>query len=92
MSEKDIITLRMQHPGSCTGMFWRGNPNTGARAPTDDNWPRNGALLKGTRHEVNGEPWFEVFEIKNAGRVEFEPVPKGTWMLFDQGGTLLHKP
>jgi len=23
-------------------------------------WPRNGALLRGVKHDVNGTPWLEV--------------------------------
>lgn len=72
-------------------MFWRGDPTTGAQAPTNANWPKNGALLKGTQQEINGEQWLEVFEIKNAGRSAFESVPEGTWMQYDQGGLLLHR-
>jgi hypothetical protein len=73
-----------------TGVYWRGDPNTGARAPTNDNWPRNGALLKGSGpFLVKGENWFKVTEIQQAGTEGFKPVPAGTWMMYEQNGPLL---
>ena len=39
-----IITLKLQYSGCWKGVRWRGDPNTGARAPTNDNWPRNGGI------------------------------------------------
>ena len=43
-----------------TSVYWRGDPNTKKAAPTSDNWPRNGALLKGTGpHNINGEDWMK---------------------------------
>jgi hypothetical protein len=73
-------------------MFWRGDPFTGASAPTNDNWPRNGALLRGTGpYSARGEQYFKVSAIQQAGTKEFKSVPDGTWMLYNQGGLLLHK-
>ncbi len=71
-------------------MFWRGDPNTKQQPPSNDNWPRNGALLKGTGpHVVGGEKWFKVSEIQQAGTNGFTKVPEGTWMLYEQHGPLL---
>lgn len=71
-------------------MFWRGDPNTKQQPPSNDNWPRNGALLKGTGpHVVNGEKYFKVSEIQQANTNEFTKVPEGTWMLYEQHGPLL---
>lgn len=73
------------------GMFWRGDPTTGKSAPSNSNWPRNGSLLKGTGpHLVGGTAYFKVVEFQQSGSNGFEPVPEGTWMLYDQGGKLLH--
>jgi len=73
-------------------MYWRGDPVTKAPPPSNDNWPRNGALLQGTGPIlVNGEEYFKVSAIQQAGATEFVSVPEGTYMLYDQGGKLLHK-
>ena len=71
-------------------MFWRGDPVTNARPPSNDNWPKNGALLQGTGpHMIGGEEYFKVATIKQPGETYFSPVPDGTWMLYNQGGRLL---
>lgn len=73
-------------------MYWRGDPFTGKGAPSNDNWPRNGALLRGTGpYEVRGEKYFKVSSFQQAGSTEFVSVPEGTWMLYSQGGDLLHR-
>ena len=70
----------VKHSGSWTGVYWRGDPNTGARPPSNDNWPRNGSLLKGYGpFVVKGEEWFKVIEIQQTGTNGFKPVPEGTW-------------
>ena len=85
----NLIVLKLQHPGTCTGMYWRGDPVTKASPPTNDNWPKNGALLKGAGPiVVGGEKYFKVFEIQQAGTAEFKKVPEGTYMLYEQGGKL----
>mmetsp|Transcript_26712 Transcript_26712/g.44654 ORF Transcript_26712/g.44654 Transcript_26712/m.44654 type:complete len:127 (+) Transcript_26712:155-535(+) len=82
--------VRLQHPGSCSGMFWRGDPETGARPPSNDNWPKNGAILQGTGpHWVKGVAYFKVSALQQAGKKGFKKIPEGTWMLYDQGGKLL---
>lgn len=73
------------------GMFWRGDPYTNGHAPTNDNWPRNGALLEGTGpHVVKNVRYFKVSAIQQAGSQGFKAVPDGTYMLYDQGGRVLH--
>jgi hypothetical protein len=60
--------------------------------PTNDNWPRNGALLKGTGPVVvNGQWYFKVAAIQQAGKKGFVAVPEGTFMLYNQGGKVLHE-
>ena len=72
-------------------MFWRGDPNTGSAAPSNPAWPRNGAILKGLGpYEIKGEQWMKVIEYQQAGTTGFVPVPEGTYMVYDQGGLLLH--
>lgn len=73
-------------------MFWRGDPETKAAAPSNDNWPRNGALLQGSGpYVVDGEAYFKVTSIQQAGESEFVPVPEGTYMLYEQHGKVLHE-
>ena len=59
--------FRLQHPGSCTGMYWRADPRISKKTtagPPD--WPRNGALLKGSVHDFSdsmpeeSQFWLEV--------------------------------
>jgi hypothetical protein len=74
------------------GMFWRGDPATKAPPPSSDNWPRNGALLEGEGPVVvEGEEYFKVSAIQQAGTKEFTPVAEGTFMLYNQGGKVLHE-
>jgi hypothetical protein len=44
-------------------MFWRSDPRKagGAKSLSDDNWPRNGAILTGNAFEHGGE---KVSKIK----------------------------
>ena len=54
------FTRAMAHPRRYP-LPRRGDPNTGARGRGDmSDWPRNGALLRGVKHDVNGTPWLEV--------------------------------
>lgn len=62
--------FRMQTPGSCTGMYWRGDPRQGKSTHSENpDWPRNGSILKGTVHQFESQPedslmWLEVAEYK----------------------------
>jgi hypothetical protein len=90
-------TYKMQHPGSCTGMFWRSAPaNLTHReaAGTKPDWPRNGALLRGYVHKTlpkdGNDTWLEVMSYKpSANAAEFVAAPN-CWMQFNQDGLLLH--
>ena len=55
--EIQSFALMKDAPG-CTGMFWRANPRNGKKG-SNDNWPRDGAQLKGIVHEVQGAKWLE---------------------------------
>ena len=91
MDQSAEKTLKLQHPGTCTGMFWRGDPFSNASAPTNDNWPRNGALLRGFGPFPTPKGnFFKVTSFQQAGTSGFQPVPEGTWMPYEQGGLLLH--
>mmetsp|Transcript_23306 Transcript_23306/g.65454 ORF Transcript_23306/g.65454 Transcript_23306/m.65454 type:complete len:91 (-) Transcript_23306:96-368(-) len=83
---------KLQHPGSCTGMFWRNHPGNVAESKSGgDDWPRNGSLLRGTVHEEFGDmKWLSVSSWKQSGASEWIES-SGLWMPFEQGGPLLHK-
>ncbi|DAZ97608.1 TPA: hypothetical protein N0F65_002227 [Lagenidium giganteum] len=84
-------TYKLQHPGTCTGMFWREDPRPqGEKVISGGNWPRNGAILIGQEHDVGGAKYLEVTSWKQAGSDELISDCKGLWMPFDQGGLLLH--
>eukprot|EP00607_Mallomonas_marina_P009828 CAMPEP_0182418778 /NCGR_PEP_ID=MMETSP1167-20130531/3158_1 /TAXON_ID=2988 /ORGANISM="Mallomonas Sp, Strain CCMP3275" /LENGTH=126 /DNA_ID=CAMNT_0024593165 /DNA_START=129 /DNA_END=509 /DNA_ORIENTATION=+ len=85
-------TYKLQHPGTCTGMFWRGDPR-GGNTPQKGNasWPRNGSVLKGKVYDMPGMKWLEVESWKQAGSSTWVTDCKGIWMQFDQGGPVLHK-
>uniref|UniRef100_A0A7S1QIA0 Uncharacterized protein n=1 Tax=Neobodo designis TaxID=312471 RepID=A0A7S1QIA0_NEODS len=90
-------SFRLQHPGSCTGMFWRRAPpglqhrEAGGAQP---DWPRNGAVLTGFVHHLpqpheGDTQWLEVVEYLPPGAGKPAPTPD-CWMQFHQGGQLLH--
>ena len=92
------VSMKLQHPGSCTGMFWRGAPpglqHRAAGAGAQPDWPRNGAILTGFVHELpkahdGNTQWLEVVEFVPAGTAKAHPTPD-CWMPFTQGGALLH--
>lgn len=76
-------------------MFWRDDPRPDpvAQLGRRPDWPRNGALLRGVVHTVEGAregpQYLEVTEYCQAGDTKFVETP-GCWMCFDQGGRLLH--
>lgn len=87
-------TFKMRHPGHCSGMYWRNEPKKGGSFSSPPDWPKNGALLKGTVHEVPARPenslfWLEVKEYMQAGSSSWTKTPN-CWMQFEQGGFLLH--
>ncbi len=62
-------------------MFWRPDPRSPkARAPSD-NWPRDGAHLKGIVHLVQGSKWLECKSVKQHGD-EWVNAPEGAFMPF----------
>ena len=64
-------------------MYWRKDPKLGGTFPGPPDWPRNGAILKGMEHDVKGERWLEVQEVKASSSAPWVKAP-GCWMPFDQ--------
>ena len=72
-------------------MNWRGNPSTRKSPPNNDNWPRNGSILKGVKHVVANADWLHCTEIKQSGSSDFIKLPEGYWMPFEYSGPLLRE-
>jgi len=83
--------FKLQHPGTCTGMFWRNNPDGQEKQLGGDDWPRNGSLLKGIVHTRPDMRWLQVSAWKPAETNDWIHGCKGLWMPFEQGGLLLHE-
>ena len=98
MLDKSLMSIfRMQHPGDCSGMYWRHDPrnNNHSTFAGPPEWPRNGSLLRGIVIEIPSAPqgslkWLQVFEDQQAHSKEWIPTPK-CWMQFEQHGLLLHE-
>lgn len=95
----ELTAYVLQHPGTCTGMFWRQAPpgrTHRGRVGAKPDWPRNGAVLKGYVHDLSPQAphdsklWLEVTEFRQAGEKEWVNTPT-CWMQFEQGGLLLHR-
>jgi hypothetical protein len=83
----------LRHPGTCTGMFWRPNPdNAKEKQVGGTDWPRNGAVLTGLVHSLKKDnmDWLQVTSWKQSGSEDVVKA-EGLWMPFEQGGLLLHE-
>ena len=61
LNNPNIESYKLQHPGSCSGMFWRDDPRKGVKKTTQiggNDWPRNGAILNGQVHELPTMKYF----------------------------------
>eukprot|EP00238_Polyblepharides_amylifera_P002819 CAMPEP_0196582944 /NCGR_PEP_ID=MMETSP1081-20130531/41371_1 /TAXON_ID=36882 /ORGANISM="Pyramimonas amylifera, Strain CCMP720" /LENGTH=102 /DNA_ID=CAMNT_0041903671 /DNA_START=67 /DNA_END=375 /DNA_ORIENTATION=+ len=81
--------------GSCSGVFWRGDPFTNSKPKNNENWPKNGSILKGYQYLCKGENWLKVTEIQQVGTSGFQNVAEDNkWMGYDggasNGGKWLH--
>mmetsp|Transcript_13992 Transcript_13992/g.19149 ORF Transcript_13992/g.19149 Transcript_13992/m.19149 type:complete len:124 (-) Transcript_13992:178-549(-) len=74
--------LKKRRPG-CTGMFWRTNPREGGASVTYSNdWPRDGAMLRGNSIEVGGKRWLDVTHVKQKGK-SWAKACDGAYMPFE---------
>ena len=80
-SEIQQVNLLKRRPG-CTGMFWRPDPTGNVKLENNNNWPRDGAKLKGTIVEVDSAKWLLATEVQQKGS-EWVPAPKGAAMPFE---------
>jgi hypothetical protein len=68
--------------GGCTGMFWRADPTGKAKLASNNDWPRDGAVLRGEIVEAKGEKWLLVSEVKQKGK-DWVKAPAGAAMPFE---------
>jgi len=81
-SDVQQVSLEKHRPG-CTGMFWRKDPTGESALENNNNWPRDGAKLRGTIVEVNGSKWLLATEVLQQGSSKWVPAPKGAAMPFE---------
>ena len=90
----DIYILQKRRDG-CTGMFWRSDPLHQIKLQdSKQDWPRDGAFLKGRVRIINGTKWLAVTHVKNNvvvgavaagvdGADEWKEAPHGAHMPFE---------
>lgn len=64
-------------------MFWRSDPTGKAKLASNNDWPRDGAVLRGEVAEVKGEKWLLVSELKQKGDKDWKTAPAGAAMPFE---------
>ena len=84
MLSEDIkeVTLLKRRAG-CTGMFWRADPTGTSKLENNNNWPRDGAKLRGKVVEVDGANWLLATEVKQKGKDDWVNAPMGAAMPFE---------
>jgi hypothetical protein len=73
--------LLKRHDG-CTGMFWRSDPTGKVAQESNNDWPRDGAVLRGEVVEAKGEKWLLATEVKQEGK-DWVKAPAGVAMPFE---------
>jgi hypothetical protein len=74
-------TLLKKRAG-CSGMFWRPDPTGNTKLASNNDWPHDGAMLKGEIVEAKGEKWLLVSEVKQSGG-DWVKAPAGAAMPFE---------
>ena len=85
-----VLELKKRRPG-CTGMFWRNDPTGTTKLASNNDWPRDGAKLKGTTVEIAGnnnkgenkEKWLLVTEILQKNASGWIKAPAGAAMPYE---------
>jgi hypothetical protein len=72
----------LKRHGGCTGMFWRPDPTGKVALASNNDWPRDGAVLRGEVTEAKGEKWLLVTEVKQEGK-DWVKAPAGAAMPFE---------
>lgn len=68
-------------------MFWRSDPTGASALQSNDNWPRDGAKLRGTIVQVennfDSNKWLLATEVLQKGDQDWKPAPQGAAMPFE---------
>ena len=84
---KDIIEVELKkHLSGCTGMFWRPDPAGAVKLASNENWPLDGAKLRGRPVEVESNKWLLATELLQKGSSQWVPAPAGAAMPFEYDG------
>lgn len=81
-SEIKEVDLKKLREG-CTGMFWRTDPTGTTSLASNDNWPQDGAKLRGTVVEVDGKKWLLAKQVLQKGSSDWKEAPSGAAMPFE---------
>lgn len=83
MTTTDDYSLKKRRPG-CTGMFWRADPTGATALESNNDWPRDGATVRGTPvvHK-DGSQWLLVTHVKQAKDKDWKAAPKGAALPFE---------
>ena len=76
------VELKKRRPG-CTGMFWRPDPTGATKLASNNDWPRDGAKLRGQKVQVDGSDWLLCTHILQTGQSEWVAAPAGAAMPFE---------
>jgi hypothetical protein len=74
--------LKKYHAG-CTGMFWRSDPTGKTNLASNNDWPRDGAKLRGHVITVQGKKWLLATHVRQLGDTEWKAAPAGAAMPFE---------
>jgi hypothetical protein len=78
----NIYYLKKRRPG-CTGMFWRSDPTgRGPKLASNNDWPRDHAMLKGQVVTHGGEKWLLATQVRQANDAVWKTAPIGAAMPF----------
>jgi hypothetical protein len=85
----DDYVLKKRRPG-CTGMFWRPDPTGQTKLASNDHWPRDNAMLRGTSILVPSssekeapQKWLLVTQVKQQNSDTWMTAPKGAALPFE---------
>ena len=72
-----------KHRPECSGMFWRSDPTGETVLQSNNNWPRDGAKLRGTSVTVDGDRWLLAKYVRQKGSETWHEAPIGSAMPFE---------
>jgi hypothetical protein len=67
----------------CTGMFWRSDPSGKSQKASNNDWPHDGAKLRGEVVDHSGEKWLKVSQVKQASSKDWVDAPDGAFIPFE---------